>query len=949
MESERWRQVEELFQAALEKHPHERAAFIAEADASDDVRDEVASLLSQSASGLGPLDRPAWSGAVHDATESLNLPVASGTILGPYRIDQELGRGGMGVVYLARDTRLNRPVAIKFLSEHLASDALRRRFQREARLASALNHPHILTVHEAGELEGRLYLVTELVDGGTLREWLRENRRWEDVLDLLVGVADGLAVAHAARILHRDIKPANILVSKTGYAKLADFGLAKLGGVTGQQGGPSINGERTIPGAIVGTIAYMSPEQAAGGPVDVRSDIFSFGVVLYEALAGYRPFAADSDLDVLHQIRSQPPAALPAHIPAGVRIVVEKSLAKHPEDRYQSMREVVADLKRLQRGRSDEISQSASNLNAAIQRWRYVFIVCSAVTLIGLAALLWVLWKRDYFWQNPLEGAKVERLTDFEGDEAHASVSPDGKLVAFASNREGQYDVFISQIGSGEFVNVTKGRVGAIPPAPIRRVGFSHDGGRIWLLTGDGSTRPYQSWLASVVGGNPHPFLGPGMEVSWSPDGSQIVYHTDDPGDPLFVSDSSGSNARRIYVEKPGGHCHQPIWSPDGRFIYFVKGMPNDELDIWRVPADGSSSFAERITRHNARVGSPAWLDNRTLIYSATAEVGSGQWLYTLDIERRIPHRISSGVLEQYQSVTVSQTLPRRIVCTVARPAAGLWKIPVSSRIEPETSANPVAVQNTRAFGPRFAGDDLLFLSSRHGFDGIWRWDGSTARELWRGSDGAVLAPPSVSPDGTRICFSWRKQGRAYLSVMNANGTDRRIIAETLEVRSSPAWSPDGKTIAVAATENEGTRLHILPVDGGSPVRLVDTPSYDPVWSPDGRYIVYSEPLRGAQLALKAITLEGAPVNLPAIIVPYTTATPFRFAPGEDALIYMKDVDYPYRNFYRMDLATGRERRLTDLNPRDVINSFDVSPDGRYIVFDRSRDNSDIVMFELRR
>jgi TolB protein len=184
---------------------------------------------------------------------------------------------------------------------------------------------------------------------------------------------------------------------------------------------------------------------------------------------------------------------------------------------------------------------------------------------------------------------------------------------------------------------------------------------------------------------------------------------------------------------------------------------------------------------------------------------------------------------------------------------------------------------------------------------------------------------------------------------MNANGADRRMLAETLEVRSSPSWSPDGKTIAVAATENEGTRIYIVPVDGGSPVRLVDTPSYDPVWSPDGRYIVYSEPLRGGLLALNAITLERAPVKLPPMIVPYTTATPYRFAPGKNALILTKAANFPFRNFYSMDLATGRERQLTDLEPGYVIDSFDVSPDGRYIVFDRSRDNSDIVMFELRR
>lgn len=594
-----------------------------------------------------------------DSISNLKLSVGSGTLLGQYRLERELGQGGMGVVFLARDTRLNRPVAIKFLSEDLVSEALRRRFQREAQMASALNHPHILTVYDAGELEGRLYLVTEFVDGGTLHEWLRGNRSWQDILDLLLGVADGLAAAHSAGILHRDIKPANILVFKTGYAKLADFGLAKIVGSAGPS--VSVSGDRTIPGALIGTIAYMSPEQASGGSIDARSDIFSFGVVMYEALAGHRPFAGDSDLEVLQKIRSQQPAALPPHIPAGVRSVVEKALEKDPEDRYQSMRQVVADLKRLERGHSDEISQWATRLQPGGQPWRPVLILCSVAAVLGLAALFWALWKRDYFWQNPLNRAKVERLTDFEGDEVDTAMSPDGKLVSFLSDREGVFDAWITQVGSGEFVNLTKGQLGNVAPAPIRRIRFSHDGARVWFLSGDGLTRPYQGWFASVVGGDPHPFVTSGMEVAWSPDGDRIVYHTDDPGDPMYVSEPSGSNARRIYVEKPGVHCHHPIWSRDGRFIYFVKGIPNDELDIWRVAVAVPAAVAERITRHNARVGYPAWLDDRTMIYSATAEDGSGQWLYGIDIERRIPHRVSSGILEQYHSVSVSETLPRSV------------------------------------------------------------------------------------------------------------------------------------------------------------------------------------------------------------------------------------------------------------------------------------------------
>lgn len=231
MDPDRWHQVEVLFEAALAKEPGQRDAFLSQAGASDEVRREVASLLAECATGGSPLDHPAWPGALSDAGSATGEPAARrspGAVLGPYQIENEIGAGAMGIVYRAHDTRLYRHVAIKFLLDASASPSLRRRFQYEARMASALNHPHILTVHDTGEVESHLYIVTELVDGGTLRGWCESSRTWEEVVDLLCGVADGLASAHAAGILHRDIKPANMLISRNGYAKLADFGLAKL-------------------------------------------------------------------------------------------------------------------------------------------------------------------------------------------------------------------------------------------------------------------------------------------------------------------------------------------------------------------------------------------------------------------------------------------------------------------------------------------------------------------------------------------------------------------------------------------------------------------------------------------------------------------------------------------------------------------------------------------------
>jgi serine/threonine protein kinase/TolB-like protein/Flp pilus assembly protein TadD len=337
MTPERFKQIEELYHAALERGRE----VLANVD--PELRREVESLL---APGGTVLDRPPWESAT---TLSMVAPVAAGTEIGWYRIESQIGEGGMGVVYRAADTKLNRPVAIKFLSDELADAAARRRFQREAKTASSLNHPHIVTVYDVGEIDGRQYIVTEYIDGGTLREWSKEPRTCRQIVELLIGVADGLAVAHEARILHRDVKPGNILITKSGYAKLADFGLAKLIEAEEADITQTLTARRTRVGAIVGTIPYMSPEQALGRPTDARSDIFSFGVVLYEMLAGCRPFAGATDAEILQGIIHGTPQVPGECTPLAVRSVVEKTLEKDPADRYQSMRELVVDLRRIAR------------------------------------------------------------------------------------------------------------------------------------------------------------------------------------------------------------------------------------------------------------------------------------------------------------------------------------------------------------------------------------------------------------------------------------------------------------------------------------------------------------------------------------------------------------------------------------------------------------------------
>ncbi len=880
-----------------------------------------------------------------------------GKVISHYRIEEKLGEGGMGVVYRARDLSLPRNAAVKFLSREIATEEQRRRFQQEAQAASSLNHPNILAVYEAGTEEGQQYLITEFVDGVTLREWVRRERpSLRQMLELMTGIADALACAHEAAIVHRDVKPENILIARQGYAKLADFGVAKLADGATAEGETRLTPvKHTRTGAIVGTVPYMAPEQISGGLVDARVDIFAFGAVLYELVAGCHPFEGKTDADVLHAILRLPPkpiADLRADTPAPLRFALEKALEKDPADRYQTMREFVVDLKRCLRAKPSE--QEAAPLRAVVRRrWLPSAVAIAVATGLAVAALtIWRLRPSEAPAPNPLEGAKFTRLTDFEGTELDAEISNDGRFVVFVSDRDGPFDAWVTQVGTGQFVNLTKGRVPELLADVNRNVGFFYDGAEVWLRAqtrgADGKLLESRLLRIPTLGGAPQPFLDPGVNMASSPDGSKIVYHGFAVGDPMFVADRTGSNPRQIYIANAGIHCHYPAWSADGQFIYFVRGIPPGAMDVWRIAANGGE--AERLTFHNSKVGYPAPLDDRTLLYVATAEDASGSWLYTLDLQRRRSRRASFGV-EQYISISAGAPAPgrpRRLAATVANPSVNLWSVPVTEHVVDETGATRVSVPTVRASAPRFGPDSILYLSSKGGGEGLWKFQDEVASELWNAANGAVAAAPAVSPDGSHVCFPVRQQGRVTLYVMNANGTGRRQLAESLDVRGAPSWSPDGRWLAVAADdEKNGPRVFKVPVDGQAPVRLVDSLSLNPAWSPDGRFIVYAGPDQGGQFPLKAVTPDKQPYPLPELFL-RRGAERFCFLPKSHTLVTLQGEFWNrQQDFWLIDLDTHRQRQLTRLRPGSLIAGFDVSPDGRQIIFDRARDNADIVLIDL--
>jgi Tol biopolymer transport system component len=537
--------------------------------------------------------------------------------------------------------------------------------------------------------------------------------------------------------------------------------------------------------------------------------------------------------------------------------------------------------------------------------------------------------------------------------EVQAAISPDGKLVTFIADKDGPLDVFLSPVGSGRFVNLTQGKEDIVIGG-VREIGFSADGNEIWLAGPQApgnrvlpvAARGRPTRLLSIVGGAPRDFISV-VAMAWSPDGKRMVYHLATAGDPVFVADAKGANGKQIYVGAgPDVHCHYPVWSPDGKWIYFVSGYATaNQFDIYRIsPDDGKPP--ERLTHHEAWIADPAPVGADTLIYVARAEDGTGPWLYTLDVEKKITHRVGDGITH-YTSVSASLD-GQRIVVSAGSQKASLWSVPILDRVATESDVTRLALPSERALAPRYGGETLYYLSSVGGNDGLWSNRDGKPVEIWRGADGMLLEPAAISPDGTRIVVLLRRQGKVRLYMMNDKGSGLQPLAEMLEARGAPCWSPDGKWIAVGGNDGKKPGLFIVPADGGEFKRLTDMISSNPAWSPDGTTIVYVGPAVGRIQILLAVTPEGKPVELPNLEMRYEGVR-FRFLPKSNVLVYMLGL-LPSQDFWMMDLATKNPpRQLTGFQDRAAMQTFDITPDGKHIVFDRIKDNSDIVLIERQK
>ena len=587
-----------------------------------------------------------------------------------------------------------------------------------------------------------------------------------------------------------------------------------------------------------------------------------------------------------------------------------------------------------------------SAVGAPRTKWKYALPLVAGVALV-IGAGLWF-QRTEYFWRNPISNARFQAVTDFDGVAQAAAVSRDGQFVAFLSDRDGPMDVWVTQVGSGQFHNLTRGSAPELVNPSIRTLGFTPDGSFVtfWVRRpGALSGGEIGIWAVPTLGGSPKPYLEGVAEFDWSHDGSRLAFHTPGPGDPLFVSNgATRPEGKPIFTAPAGLHSHFPLWARDTAFIYFVQGSLPDKLDVWRItPAGGG--IPERITSHVGRVSYPVLWNRRTLMYLASDADGSGPWLYSLDVERRIPHRLTSG-LDRYTSLAASAD-GRRLIVTRASPKRTLWRLPIGDAPSEVPVAVRISLTSTSAYSPRMGPNYLLYVSATGTSESIWKLANGTGTELWNGVGARVIGGPAIASDGRSIAFSVQQHGQTLLYVMQADGTNARVVTDSLDLQGAPAWAPDGRTITSAAVDHGVPHLFRIPVDGSSPVSFVQEYSVDPAWSPDGRFVVYSGPDVGTTFSVKAVTAEAAMHQLPELTLT-RGARHVAFLPGGKALVLLRG-EIQHKNLWLIDLETGKERQLTNLSPDFDIRDFDISPDGLEVVLERVQEHSDVVLLELPR
>ena len=856
----------------------------------------------------------------------------------------------MGEVYRARDMRLGREAAVKILPAALARDRDRMaRFEAEARAASALNHPNIVTIYDVGEAGGVAWIGMELVEGDTLRDLLGQAalspRR---AMTLGAQIADGLARAHEVGIVHRDLKPGNILVTRQGRVKIVDFGLARVANADGFASSQAPTAaERTRPGTVLGTVGYMAPEQVRGQPADARTDIFALGAVLHEMLTGRRAFQGSTPAEIMTAILREDPPDLPAGSPPGLERIVRRCLEKNAESRFQSSRDLGFALDSLSTGSGAVTAQAGRGAVVRLRRPAWW-----AVVTIGLAALA-----AGYLLRPTVEGdpgpvfSRVVRLTSGPGRQFAPAISPDGKWVAYLSDVGDRIGLWVKFLAGGEAVNLTaQSDLRIVTRTDIGGLEIAPDGTSI-LVPCSTNAQPLslETWaVPAPLGGPPRKFLAAGQAaVRFAPDGRRIVFARAGGarGDALFVADADGSNSREILKQAGGLHAHWSAWSPDGKFIYFNYGISflnGEPSGIYRQALSGGDP--QPVVSTSRRAVYPAPLpDGRGLVYAANVD-SADTALWWRPFGSGAPRRLTTGV-GSYVEPRVSAD-GRSLVATLVVERQAILAIPVSP--DGEAAPKPMLDGYGGDLDPAApaGGDRFVFSSTRAGSRNLWLapLGGGGARPLTTGN--TIDERPAFSPDGRQVAFVSDRGGRRSIWLAALDGTAPRRLAEA-QVLDALSWSPAGTEIVFAAPAGDLPGLYRVTVADGRVARL-PTPraAHGPAWSPREGLIAYIEPNPEGTL-LKFVDVSGRPAikTLPEGL-PFLNNGYLAWSPDGGRLAVMPVPGPADTSVWVLTPGSSEPaRRLATLPVGVRGRGLAWAPDGRSLLIGSIEVSSNIVLF----
>jgi serine/threonine protein kinase len=1001
MKAQHWEKVKEIFHRARELAGAERASFL-NSECGDDerLRSEVESLLDSADNDDTFLERPALEAAARTIVKDRAKSVV-GSSLGNYKVLELIGAGGMGEVYLARDKRLGRKVALKLLPDYFTKDKDRlHRFQREARAASALNHPNILTVYEIGEIGENHFIATEFVDGATLRERIRSGHvTANDAVEIALQTAGALAAAHEAGIVHRDVKPENIMVRKDGYVKVLDFGLAKLT-ENREESASDVSTQalvQTASGVVMGTALYMSPEQARGHEVDGRTDIWSLGCVLYEMLAGRPPFEGETPSHVVVSILDKEPPPLGqragAPIPAELEAIISRALRKKREERYQKASDLVSGLRAVKQKLEIEAalegspqsepstkSLGAANNQTAIAgtneerrtptgqaeatqtviasapavserkafKWNHPAVLAAlALTALVVGFVIYKLINRSP--NSPTASAafsktKLVKLTT-SGKASYPAISPDGQFVAHVSGDRGKQSIVLKHVATGgdkEIVPVTGD--------DYTSVAFSHDGNYIYYNRAEKTQAVL--YRVPVLGGIAPTRLSEDINstVAVSPDDKRLAFVRGYPEEgtcALILANADGTGEEKFLVRKgadlfPFGAASRafaPAWSPDGQMIAFqARGD---------TPSAGSShveivQVKDKTTRTLTNqkwtgIGQIVWLaDGGGLILTA-AEDSSGAFQQVWHVAYPSGEaRRVTNDLNNYFGISLNSD-SSALVTMQAEQLSNIWVLPEGdTKRAVKISSGKTEGDDGVAWTPD---GHIVYTSSTTGDQDIWvmKGDGSDQKQLTRGARRS--SGSAVSPDGRYIVFASTRTGERRIWRMDIDGSNPKQLTNGTNDQY-PTFTPDGQWV-LYVNADAGSTLWKVPIDGGEPVQVTDYYAYKPSVSPDGKWIA-------------ALFIETKAKRYYASIIPFEGGKPgvqfdfplsrmrFVWTPDSRALIYIVTRG-GVSNLWRQPIDGGKPTQITDFNS-DQIFWFDYTPDHRQLALARGTQTSDVVL-----